>query len=151
MKSNRNYNRIGLFAVAVLAVCFSAMPANAQLAAAKGSFTLSHEVHWGAAALPAGDYTFSLDSQAGNGILTVCDGKTRHAVALIRTGVREDKTSSPTSDLVLVYRHGKAFVRAMELKEMGVTLFYILPKGERQFLAEGPVLYQRVELAMNGQ
>ena len=38
---------------------------------ARGQFTLSHEVHWENAKLPAGDYAFSFDPYSGSRMLIV--------------------------------------------------------------------------------
>ena len=59
-----NFTRIlAIAALGLIAATVSAMPASAQ-AAFKGSFTLTSDVRWGQANLPAGDYTFTLESSA---------------------------------------------------------------------------------------
>ena len=62
MKSLRN-RMLVIAAFASAAVFASAIPASAQ-DACQGSFTLTHEVHWQNATLPAGDYTFQMKSVA---------------------------------------------------------------------------------------
>src|SRR5258708_22337410 len=62
MKSLRN-RMLVIAAFASAAVFASAIPASAQ-DACQGSFTLTHEVHWQNATLPAGNYTFQMKSVA---------------------------------------------------------------------------------------
>src|ERR1700747_3595138 len=69
MKSLRNRVLV-IAALALAAVCASAIPASAQ-AAYKGSFTLTHEVRWQKAQLPAGDYTFEIRSLSMPAVMTV--------------------------------------------------------------------------------
>ena len=55
-----------IFAMAAIgfgSICAFVNPASAQNAF-QGSFTLSHEIRWQSAVLPAGDYTFAMESAA---------------------------------------------------------------------------------------
>ena len=54
---------LAVVAIAMVAACASASSAFAQ-AAYSGTFTLTQEARWGAANLPAGEYSFVLESMA---------------------------------------------------------------------------------------
>ncbi len=68
MKSIRNYAYAAI--LAVTALNFAPTLASAQ-EPAHGKFTLTHEVYWGTAKLPAGDYEFSFDPDSGSRMLTL--------------------------------------------------------------------------------
>ena len=58
----KSFNRIlAIAGLGLFGICASAGQAAAQTVAG-GSFTLSHEIRWQNVTLPAGDYTFSLNS-----------------------------------------------------------------------------------------
>ena len=140
-----------LAALGVLAACFSAPSASLQgagPAAYSGKFTLPTTVQWGTAVLPAGDYSFTLNSATLGGIAIVQgEGK---AVMVISNAV-SDRSTSEHSSLLIVRSGGSARVRSMHLAELGRDFYYRAPKGENQLLAQGPELIQRVLIAAAGK
>jgi hypothetical protein len=133
-------------AVGLFAVCVSASPASAQNAA-QGRFTLSHEVRWQGAALPAGDYTFAMESTArpNKMIVTGPNGSVFELSKAI-----SDRTTGQPSCLTLERRGGTSFVRELYLADLGMHFSYSvpeIPKNERQ-LAQGPASTEQVLVAM---
>ena len=55
--------------LAFTALNFAPSLASAQ-EPARGKFTLTHDVHWGNASVPAGDYRFSFDPDGASRMLT---------------------------------------------------------------------------------
>jgi hypothetical protein len=139
-------NRIRIFTVAVLglfAVCASAKPAAAQ--AFKGSFTLPTDVRWQNAVLPAGDYTFSMESAALPSTIVI-RGKNRSAVVMT-VGLSGKPMETP-SRLSIERRGQTRFVRELYLAEIHLHLFYSVPKSEdSEFLAQGPATTEQILLA----
>jgi hypothetical protein len=117
----------------ILTLTIFAFTGAAKAQSVKGKFTLPYEVHWGAAVLPAGDYTVSMDSF--------------HAMTLVRpiSNTRSFYTGLPVtanSDegaayLLITSEKGEHRVRSMNLPQMGKALIYEpLTKAEREQLAK---------------
>ncbi len=109
MKSHR-YRMLLIAAFALAAVCVSAIPASAQLVC-KGSFTLSHEVRWQNATLPAGDYTFVMQSLGSPSRITL---KGPNGYQFI-TALVENKTDSNQSMLIVENRGGRSTIAELRL------------------------------------
>ena len=140
-----------LAALGVLAACFSAPSASLQGAgppAYRGKFTLPTTVQWGTAVLPAGDYSFTLDSAMLGGIAIVSgEGK----AVMVMSNAVSDRSTSEHSSLLIVRSGGSVRVRSVHLAELGRDFYYGAPKGENQLLAQGPELIQRVLIAAAGK
>ena len=133
-------NRTRLFTVAAigfLAACAFVTPASAQNAI-QGHFTLSHEIRWQNANLPAGDYTFRLESRAKAMKVTGPNGSVFELPAVI-----DDKSEGHS--VLKLERHGGIFyVRELNLPDCDIQLTYAVPKTPKddQELAQGPVTEQ---------
>lgn len=125
MKSTLRNLLFKAFVVAIAAIGGSAIPAQAQAAA--GRFTLAHKVRWGRASLPAGDYTFSLESQTWPARITVrqLGGST---AAMILPTLISANTQTGTSLLVLHDEGGESVVSALRLTSLGLALQFASPK-----------------------
>jgi hypothetical protein len=126
MKTIRNYVYAALLAASALT--FSPTPACAQ-EMAKGKFTLTHDVRWQNAVVPAGEYRFSLDSEGAGGMLMV-RGVRSGFMFMVHDTV--DAKSSDLSRLVLQSTPEGSYVSAMQLPEFGVTLKFSVPSTEKQ-------------------
>jgi hypothetical protein len=140
-------NRVRILAMAFLgfvAVCASPKPADAQNAW-QGSFILPMEVHWQGAVLPAGEYTFSMDSAALSGKIVI-QGK--NASALIRTGATSTDLKNQPSQLILERRGDSYFVREIYSAELGTHFRYSVPAAPKsELLAQERVTTERVLIA----
>ena len=139
-------NRIRIFASAVLglfAICASARPAAAQ--AFKGSFTLPEEVRWQSAVLPAGDYTFSMDSAAFPATIVI-RGK-KQAVVVRTVGLSGKPMEAPSH--LRIERRGEArYVRELYLADINLHLRYFVPKPEnRDLLAQDAATTDQILVA----
>lgn len=126
-----------LASTAVLTLgALSLMPSQASAQSAAGFFTLTHEVHWQNAVVPAGTYRFSLESRGPSELLTLRGtGGTQLGFMMLVSDVAAVR--APGSDrLVLVSRAGKSFVRALELPQFETILsFTVPPEGAEKELA----------------
>ena len=133
------------FSLLLLAACLSLGRLSAQAggAVSAGKFTLPFEARWGQTILPAGDYTYTLDSTTLSGILTV-RGDTK-AVMIMAGSIAQRKTSDH-SHLTVLRTGTSGRVRSLYLGHPGLEFHYPIPKAEQQFIAREPVLNQRVPI-----
>jgi len=145
MNSTRSFKCF--LALALLAACFSPPSLKAQ-PAYRGRFTLPFEIRWGTMVLPAGNYSFTMQSATDSGMVAV---RGEHARALIMNPVdiRESKVSD-VSHLIVVRSGRKGTVRALYLGPLGMTFYYRPPKADTQFVAQAPQLIQRVPVSVTG-
>jgi hypothetical protein len=94
---------------------------------AQGKFTLAHDVHWGKALVPAGDYGFSFDPAASPRVLTLSKLNGTHAGFLIMAPTTEDAKSSDMSLLLLRITSDGSYVSTMQLPAFGITLEFDVP------------------------
>jgi hypothetical protein len=136
---------IAIATFGLIAICASASSASAQ-DAFQGQFNLPHDVRWANASLPAGNYTFSLDSTTMPGRVFL---RGPHGGAFILTSVIDERNEGDSSKLTIEHRGGTSFVRSMYLAELGVELTYSAPKTPKQDveLAKGPVSTEQVLIA----
>jgi hypothetical protein len=133
--------------VALAAIFASATPAAAQKAF-KGSFTLTHEVRWQNAMLPAGDYTFEMKSISGPSLITL---KGPNGSRFIPALVMSEKISEQ-SMLVIETRGSISAVTELRLSSVGRSLRYAAPKAPKDVeLAQGPVTREQVLVAMKAK
>ena len=103
----------------------------------RGQFTLPHDVRWGDAFVPAGEYRFALQPEGPVGVLFLnkLSGKRTGFMLPVR-GVEEAKPSI-LSQLVLENTAEGSYVSTMQLPEFGVTLRFSAPSyaGEKQLAA----------------
>jgi len=141
-------NRMLVIASFALAAIFaSATPAAAQQAF-KGSFTLTHEVRWQKATLPAGDYTFEIKSVSVPSLITL---KGPNGSSFIPALVANDRVSEQS--MLVIETHGSiSAVTELRLSSIGRTLRYAAPKAPKDVeLAQGPVTREQVLVAMKAK
>ncbi len=135
---------IGMIFLAMLGAALSAGVLSAQ--DFQGSFTLPFETRWGTAVLPAGDYTFKLDTVKY--VVTVY-GENR-APMILSSSRNTDSTFG--SNKLIVARHGsKGTVRTLRLAELQLAFNYSAPKGEPPMVAQEPELLQPIPVVVYGK
>lgn len=105
-----------LFATVLLATCFFASAAGAQVI--QGTFTLQHSARWGQTILPAGDYRLRFDPAAEPGLVVVTNAKNNKAVTFISTRIAED-TAEGGSVLIIGWRGDQHVIHSLRLAELG--------------------------------
>jgi hypothetical protein len=95
---------------------------------ARGRFTLTHEVHWQNAVVPAGEYRFSFEPNGSAGLLTLqkLDGTGEGFMLLVHD--TEEAKPSDLSRLLLESTPEGTYVSAMQLPEFGMTLYFTAPE-----------------------
>jgi hypothetical protein len=116
----RVLSKVGL---AVLALGILAGDGNA-VTAYQGKFTLPFEVYWAGSTLPAGDYTFEMESQSSPYTLYIRGQK---AKVVIRAISADEGVLSRTAQLDLVDISDVHTIRTFEAPELGVTFIYLTP------------------------
>jgi len=136
MKTLRNYVYAALLAASALS--FTPSLASAQ-ERAYGKFTLTHDVHWQNALVPAGDYRFSIDSEGPSGMLTLSKLSGARTGFLFMVHDTDQSKPSDLSRLVLQTTPEGSYVSAMQLPEFGVTLNFAVPSltTEKQMARAG--------------
>jgi hypothetical protein len=123
-------------AIGFLTVCASVIPASAQNAIG-GRFTLTHEIRWQNATLPAGDYTFTAAGRHSPMIVSGPNGSVFELAQVV------DNKSDGPSVIKLERRGGIFYVRELDLPQVGVQLSYNVPSAPKdEELAQGPATEQ---------
>jgi hypothetical protein len=122
--------RFGYAAVLVLsALNFTPSLASAQEAA--GTFTLTHEVRWQNAVVPAGKYRFTVGASGPAEMLTL--RKVDGSAGFMLLATDSDKSQpSDGSLLVVVSRPSGSFVSTMQLPQFELTLHFSVPSEARE-------------------
>jgi hypothetical protein len=145
MKSLRN-RILTLVAVGLMSVGFSASASKAQ-AIYKGSFTLDHEIRWQNSNMPAGDYTFTVESTSrSKPILVTGPAGTVFQLPVVTS---QGKIGGP-SVLKLEWRGDALCVREMDLAEVGLNIRYHVPKATEndKLLAKAHTGSEEILIAM---
>jgi hypothetical protein len=118
--------------VVLFSVVMAAVVGNAQIAL-HGKFQLASETRWGKAVLPAGNYSFTIDSTQlpVRIVIQSTDGKTG-AIAQAETSVN----AAPGGSYLFITGSGSdSTVRSMNLPQLGMSLIYMpLTRSERETL-----------------
>jgi hypothetical protein len=127
MKSIYSITFLKIVALTIAVVAVSVCPAHAQ--ATEGKFTLAHDVHWGNTIVPAGDYSFTINSSNSYGIpslltLRKSNGK---VIAMISPTASSKTHYSENAELVLTREGEERFVSSLYLGELGIVLNYPQP------------------------
>jgi hypothetical protein len=118
----------------VFAIALGALANIASAQSARGSFTLSHEVHWQNSVVPAGSYQFSLEPRGPSALLMLRSASSTPAAYMILVSGIGSPKSSDSNRLVMVSRAGKSFVRAMDLPDFDTTLHFTVPESTEKEL-----------------
>jgi len=142
MNSIRISTLLRFLGLALLAACLNAGHARAQVF--QGNFTLPFDARWGQAVLPAGDYSFALDSVNANCTLRLYREKNGVAMILAQA---QDKNDSGRSTLTVV----RGTVRTLNLPEIGMVLRYAPQHLKHLTAPEEREIAQIVPVAVTGK
>jgi hypothetical protein len=146
MKISRN-RLLGIVAIGLLVIGVGVSQAVAQNAAEIGSFTLPFEVRWNSAVLPAGDYTFTMDSTGLTGTMNL---RGPNGAIFLHTMALSDKDTNQQSALSIESRGNTRFVKELYLSDRGRHFLYWPPKVQdnERVLARGPVSVEHVSVSI---
>lgn len=124
MKNIRNF-------VVLLSLIAVAVAANAQ-SSLHGKFRLTSEARWGKAVLPAGEYTFTINSAQSPIVIQSVDGKVSAMAAALSS-----VDAAPGDSYILITGSGNdRQVRSMNLPQLASSLvFKPLTPREREMLS----------------
>jgi hypothetical protein len=143
MKSIRNHTLLRTLALGVLASCLGAVVANAQ--PFRGTFSLPAEVHWGAATLQAGDYTFTSEGARTGNMLQLIQGGRVVAMVLPQS---HNPAVAGRAALVIEKGRGGCTVREIRLPDGGVVLNYAPYKPKHGTAAEERQVAQLIPITI---
>jgi hypothetical protein len=126
MKSIRKFAYAAVLSLSM----FTIQPTLAAAEDARGSFTLSHEVHWQNCVLRAGDYSFTIKDMGPAELITLRGLNGTGTDAMLLVDDVEPSRPDEVSKLVLVPRDGQSFVSAMELPNYDMTLHFAVPPAK---------------------
>ena len=124
MTSIRKFGYAAL--LAAVTFTFSSTSALAQQAA-RGRFTLTHDVRWGSANVPAGEYGFAFDPNSTSPILTLSKLSGQRAGFLVLVPSTAHSKGTDASQLVLASSPDGSYVSAMQLPDFDMTLYFPIP------------------------
>ena len=146
MKALRN----GMLTIAALALAgIFTGTANAQAKAA-GSFTLPFEAKWGNAILPAGDYTFSVQSgNAASGALYLVTFAPKGRGGVTIASMQDLGAGTGEKDMLGAVRSGGSYrIRSLHLPTAKLVVNFAVPKDERTQIAAAPQLVESVPILL---
>jgi hypothetical protein len=146
-------NRIRILAMTaatlVAAATFASSATAQGIPAVQGKFTLSSAVGWQGDVLPAGDYTFSMQSASLPAQILLQGPNGPH---IIMCSGRSEDRSAQESFLTIVRRGDSTYVREIYLAPLGVHFTYSAPKVPKEvLLALGPATTERVLISVSGK
>jgi hypothetical protein len=115
-------------ALMLAALVMTSFPCAAQSysPAKAGSFTLTTETHWGLAVLPAGDYTFKVDTSSFP--MVVVQSVYGTTAALIFPESQSMPDQSAKSGLAIETKDGETYVKSLYVADVGLVFNYGLHK-----------------------
>jgi hypothetical protein len=119
----------------VTALNFAPSLASAQ-EPAHGKFTLTHDVRWENAKVPAGDYEFSFDPDAASHLMYLTKLSGSRAGFLLLVPNTEDAKPTDQNRLILETTPDGSYVSAMQLPEFGMTLNFTVPAHTEKQIAQ---------------
>jgi len=123
---NRISKRSAVMVAALLvATCLHVIVTAAAPAAFQGIFKLSHEVRWGNAVLPAGEYFLRVEYSGPATLVTIGEAKTRETIAFFVSVASEgNKDGKGESALLIGVRDGQATVHSLKLNQLNTVLIF---------------------------
>lgn len=129
MNSIRKFAYVVLLALTTLN--FAPSLASAQ-EPARGRFTLTHDVRWENAKVPAGEYRFSYDPGNGSSVLSLSKLSGTPAGFMLKVPITDEAKPTDLSRLILESSAGGSYVSALQLPEFGMTLRFSVPSHPTQ-------------------
>jgi hypothetical protein len=117
---------------------------------ADGRFKLPFDAQVGKMTLSTGDYTFSVDRNAGSyGLVRVYRG-TESVGIMVPQELDYYHGQGQNSALLCIRHDGKVTIRAMRLPNIG-TYYFQLPKDLKTLVAQQPQMIETVPVQVSGE
>jgi len=121
--------------LAVAAMNFAPATAAAE-EPAHGKFKLTHEVHWGNAVVPAGEYSFAYDPYSTTPVLTLTKLSGTRTGFMLLVPTADPSKGSDSNQIVVETSADGSYVTALELAECGMTLHFAVPAHQVRQIAK---------------
>jgi hypothetical protein len=128
----RKFAYFALLAATVLSVASGAASAQES---AHGRFKLAHDVLWGSAKVPAGEYEFTVLPNGVSPVLTLNKISGTRAGYMVLVRSTETSKHSDGSLLVLANTPEGSYVKALQLPDFGMTLDFNVPRAAEKQIA----------------
>jgi len=126
-----------VYIVLVVATTMSFTPALASAQeSAHGKFKLAHDVLWGNAKIPAGEYEFTVVPNGVSPVLTLNKISGARAGYMVLVPSTETSKHSDGSLLVLANTPEGSYVKALQLPDFGMTLDFNVPRAAEKEIAK---------------
>ncbi len=122
MRAIRKVSRIQVLLLSLLSSVVFPAYAGAQ-PSETGRFTLTSEVRWGSLVLPAGKYTYGVESGTSSPLVIVYSANGEGRGFIFPASVSEIRRSEP-GQIVLEEKDGESVVTTLYVKELGLALHY---------------------------
>ena len=127
--------RIGYAALLVASIFHYAPSLASAEETARGRFVLMHEVRWGNASVPAGEYEFNYDPNGITPVLTIKKVSGSQEAFMLLVPAREIRADTGSSQIVLESTSAGRYVTAMKLPECGMVLHFNVPRATEKQMA----------------
>lgn len=107
---------------------------------ASGKFTLTHEVRWSNATIPAGSYKFTYNPDAVSPVLLLNKLSGSPAAYMILVHGTDELSSASINRLTLKMTADVSYVSSMELPEFGMTLNFPVPRSVEKTVAKAGLI-----------
>ena len=135
MNTKHNAAKVAMVAVVLMAAALTPSVASAQ-PAMQGKFTLPCTTYWGAAVLPAGEYSFTV-TKANSQVDII---RVRGAASVQHMSLRQKESRSEGSSLTLAEANGVAIARTLYLAEIGRSFRIPQAGAAKELLAKSSTI-----------
>lgn len=114
----------------------------------RGKFTMPFNAEMGTLAVSTGEYTFSVNRLAADGLVSIYQGT--KGIAMLHAESFSPYEAQGDNPVFIFVRHdGNTTLRALRLPRAG-TFYFPLPKGLKNLIAEQPQLIETVAVQVSG-
>jgi len=143
-----SWKRVAVFVFVVAIALGLSLPKSQAGSVTLGKFSLPFDAKLGSTAVPSGDYSFSVDHLATEGLVHIYQGT--KTVALLRPQMFDSFDDQGVKPVLIFVRHdGNTTLRALRFPKSG-TFYFTLPKGLSNLVAKQPQLIETVSVEVSG-
>jgi hypothetical protein len=137
MKMIRRFAQVQVLVLSLLSSTVVPMTAHAD--EVHGKFTLTSQTHWGTTILPAGDYTYSLETRSAMPVVLLRSAKGNASAFIAATSETDTNDRAPNA-LIIETQGTMRVITELHVNDAGVVLHYKTPATESAAKAAEPKL-----------
>jgi hypothetical protein len=131
-----NMIRKYLYAAVLVLSALNFAPSFASAQDEGGNFTLPHEVYWQGAIVPAGEYSFTLQSMGPSEMLMLRKISGASASFMLMANDTDVIGDADTARLIIAAKDGVRYISRLSLPQFEVTLHFAVPRVTGKEIAE---------------